>query len=44
MLIMEKLDAVNSKYCYEALVTQVYDGDTITAEIDLGFKIKVTKK
>jgi hypothetical protein len=41
---MEKLDIVDDKYCYEAFVTNVYDGDTITVEIDLGFKIKVTKK
>lgn len=26
-------------YKYNAKVTQVYDGDTITVEIDLGFKI-----
>jgi len=25
-------------YEYKALITSVYDGDTVTAEIDLGFK------
>jgi len=30
-------------YEYRAIVTKVYDGDTITADIDLGFGI-VTKK
>ena len=28
-------------YQYKALVTKVYDGDTITVEIDLGFKTSV---
>tara|TARA_B110000977_G_C11082456_1_gene493361 strand:- start:1120 stop:1476 length:357 start_codon:yes stop_codon:yes gene_type:complete len=41
---MDKLDIVNNKYKYDALVTSVYDGDTITVEINLGFKIKVRKK
>ena len=27
-------------YIYNALVTSVYDGDTITADIDLGFQIR----
>jgi micrococcal nuclease len=30
-------------YEYKAMITKVYDGDTITADIDLGFGI-VTKK
>lgn len=30
-------------YEYKATIVKVYDGDTVTAEIDLGFKIKVTK-
>ena len=28
-------------YTYSALVTEVYDGDTITVDIDLGFGIKL---
>lgn len=31
-------------YKYKAYVASVYDGDTITCEVDLGFSIKVTKK
>lgn len=31
-------------YNYSAQVVSVYDGDTITAEIDLGFKIKTEQK
>ena len=30
-------------YEYNAKIVKVYDGDTVTAEIDLGFKIKVTE-
>lgn len=29
-------------YTYSAFVTEVYDGDTITVDIDLGFGIKLT--
>ena len=29
----------NSKYHYSAKVKEVYDGDTITCDIDLGFGI-----
>ncbi len=29
---------------YEALVTNVYDGDTITADINLGFGVLLTKQ
>ena len=29
---------------YRALVTRVYDGDTITADIDLGFGVLLTKQ
>ncbi|MEN0088347.1 MAG: thermonuclease family protein [Pseudomonadota bacterium] len=25
-------------YAYKAVITQVYDGDTVTADVDLGFK------
>ena len=31
-------------YTYRAKVIKVYDGDTITVEIDLGFNIKITEK
>ena len=31
-------------YTYNALITEVYDGDTVTAVIDLGLKISVTEK
>ncbi len=29
---------------YEALVTNVYDGDTVTADINLGFGVLLTKQ
>lgn len=31
-------------YIYRAKIIKVYDGDTVTAEIDLGFKIKIVEK
>ena len=31
-------------YEYEAIVTQVYDGDTITVDIDLGFDVILKKQ
>jgi micrococcal nuclease len=31
-------------YKYKATIIKVYDGDTVTAEIDLGFNIKITEK
>jgi micrococcal nuclease len=31
-------------YEYNAIITDVYDGDTFTFEVDLGFSIKVTEK
>lgn len=31
-------------YTYQAKIVSVYDGDTVTAEIDLGFHVKVTEK
>lgn len=31
-------------YSYKAKITEVYDGDTVTAEIDLGFNVKFTEK
>jgi endonuclease YncB( thermonuclease family) len=29
-------------YTYKSKVTKVYDGDTITVEVDLGFSFKFT--
>ncbi len=29
---------------YKALVIDVYDGDTITAQVDLGFNVRLTEK
>ena len=31
-------------YCYNATVSKVYDGDTITCDIDLGFGIVMNKQ
>lgn len=31
-------------YCYRALVTSVYDGDTCTCDIDLGFGLNIRKQ
>ncbi len=31
-------------YEYKAKVLSIYDGDTLTAEVDLGFNIKITEK
>lgn len=31
-------------YHYKATITSVYDGDTVTAEVDLGFYVHVTEK
>jgi len=31
-------------YTYEALVTGVYDGDTITVDMDLGFGVAFRKQ
>lgn len=31
-------------YIYEAKIIDVYDGDTVTAEIDLGFHVKIKEK
>ncbi|MEM9328816.1 MAG: thermonuclease family protein [Bacteroidota bacterium] len=31
-------------YHYKALVVGVYDGDTITAQVDLGFHVQFTEK
>ena len=35
---------INQRFCYPIEVTKVYDGDTITCNIDLGFKIKLYKQ
>ncbi|MEK6616711.1 MAG: thermonuclease family protein [Bacteroidota bacterium] len=32
------------QYTYKALIMEVYDGDTLTAKVDLGFKINFTEK
>lgn len=37
-------DKIDKQFCYNALVISVYDGDTITCEIDLGFKVKTIQK
>jgi micrococcal nuclease len=37
-------DKLDKKFCYNATVTGVYDGDTITCEIDLGFSVKTLQK
>lgn len=34
----------NSLYYYKAHIIDVYDGDTVTAEIDLGFFVKFKEK
>ena len=31
-------------YQYKAVITEVYDGDTVTARIDLGFNVSITEK
>lgn len=33
-----------NKYWYEACITEVYDGDTVTAVVNLGFDIDITMK
>ena len=33
----------DSMYTYDAVVTSVYDGDTATATVDLGFKVSAVK-
>ncbi|UOF79335.1 thermonuclease [Caudoviricetes sp.] len=35
---------VPDKYAYSAKIIDVYDGDTLTAEIDLGFNVKFITK
>lgn len=34
----------NCLYNYSALITEVYDGDTVTAKINLGFNITIEEK
>jgi micrococcal nuclease len=31
-------------YQYDAIITEVVDGDTVTAEVDLGFRTKMTDR
>ena len=38
------VDLVMTPYCYKAQVVSVYDGDTITAVVDLGFNVKMKIK
>lgn len=33
----------NSMYTYDAQILSVYDGDTVTATVDLGFKVSAIK-
>ena len=35
---------IDNKYCYRAYITSVYDGDTVTCNIDLGFGIIINKQ
>ena len=35
---------MQEKFCYPITITKVYDGDTVTCDIDLGFKIKLYKQ
>ena len=35
---------ISQDYCYPIEITKIYDGDTITCNIDLGFKIKLYKQ
>ena len=35
---------MQEKFCYPIKITKVYDGDTVTCDIDLGFKIKLYKQ
>ena len=34
----------DSLFHYRARIVDVYDGDTVTAEVDLGFRIQITEK
>lgn len=40
----QKLHIFICMYEYKAKIVKVYDGDTVTAEIDLGFKVSFTEK
>lgn len=35
---------MNNEFCYKAKVTDVYDGDTITCNLDLGFYVDLHKQ
>ena len=39
----QREEFVTTRYCYNARVIRWIDGDTLEAEIDLGFKISMTK-
>lgn len=34
----------DDRYCYDAYISDVYDGDTVTCDIDLGFGIVIRKQ
>lgn len=35
---------IDDKYCYSVYITEVYDGDTVTCDIDIGFGIIMKKQ
>lgn len=35
---------IDTKYCYRTYITSIYDGDTVTCNIDLGFGIIINKQ
>ena len=35
---------IDNNYCYRTYITSVYDGDTVTCNIDLGFGIIINKQ
>ena len=35
---------IDNKYCYRAYISSVYDGDTVTCNIDLGFGMLMNKQ
>ncbi len=38
------LDATANRYIYKAVITRVYDGDTITANVDMGLNVWLYKQ
>lgn len=43
LLLMSMNVNANNLYTYEAEILSVYDGDTVTANIDLGFNLSLNK-